>query len=124
MTPLKVIATCTSMLVLGTSAAIAGPCTQQIDDIAKQLAASDAGAGPTKGSPAPTAGDQKGQHPGTSLMSKETEGKATSPDDVLRQGGVKAGASRALESARRLDAEGKEAACIDAVKSAKEQAGL
>src|SRR5262245_15080452 len=105
-------------LIAGAASARAGPCAQQIADVAKQLAASDAGAGPTKGSPAPTAGDQKSQHPGTALMNKETKGKATSPDDVLRQGGIKAEAGKALERARRLDAQGNKAACMAEVDSA------
>lgn len=46
------------------------------------------------------AGDQKGQHPGTSLMSKETKGKASSSQDVQRQTGIKTEASQALERAR------------------------
>ena len=68
-----------TMLVLGTASVAAGPCSQEIADVSKKLAASDAGSGPTIGSPAPIAADQKGQHPGTSLMSKETEGKANLP---------------------------------------------
>lgn len=115
---------CLAMLVLGSAGAIAGACTGEIEQLTKQLAASDAGAGPTKGSPGPTAGDQKGQHPGTSLMSKETEGKATSPADVRSQGGIKAEASKTLAHARELDAKGNDAACRDAVKTAKAQAGL
>jgi len=107
------------VLVLGTAHSSAGPCSQQIADVSKQLAASDAGSGPTTGSPAPIAGDQKGQHPGTSLMSKETEGKAISPQDVQRQTGVKSEASQALEHARALDAQGNEAECMSAVKRAK-----
>jgi hypothetical protein len=112
------------MLILGSAGATAGACTGEIDQLSKQLAASDAGAGPTRGSPAPVAGDQKGQHPGTSLMNKEVEGKATSPADVRRQGGLKAEASRSLAHARDLDAKGQEAACRDAVKTARTQAGL
>jgi hypothetical protein len=118
-----IMVACT-VLVLGTAHSSAGPCSQQIADVSKQLAASDAGSGPTTGSPAPIAGDQKGQHPGTSLMSKETEGKAISPQDVQRQTGVKSEASQALEHARALDAQGNEAECMSAVKRAKELAGL
>lgn len=121
---MKSVAACVSVLALGASAAAAATCTQQIKDVERQLAASDAGAGPTKGTPAPTAGDKKGQHPGTSLMSKRTKNRAISPEDVLRQGGVKADASRALQHARKMNAEGNEAACIDAVKSARQRAGL
>jgi hypothetical protein len=119
----KTVAISATLLALGATGAIAGPCTRQIADVSKQLAARDAGAGPTQGSPAPTAGDQKGRHPATSLIGKETKGKATSPEDALRQGGIKTEASRALERARQLDAQGKEAACMTAVKSARELAG-
>lgn len=122
--PRKSAAALASLLALGTSGAMAGPCARQIDDMAKRLSASDAGAGPTRGHPRPMAGDQKGQHPATSLMSKETKGKATSPDDVLRQGGIKAEASRALDRARRLDAQGKQTACTDAVNKARRLSGL
>ena len=79
---------------------------------------------PATGSPAPVAGDQKVEHSGTSLMSKETEGKAISPQDVQRHSGVKSEASQALEHARALDAQGSEAECMSAVKRAKELAGL
>jgi hypothetical protein len=53
------------VIALGSASASAGPCAQQIEEVTKQLAASDAGTGPTAGSPAPTAGEQKGQHPPT-----------------------------------------------------------
>jgi hypothetical protein len=111
-------------LFLGAAGAAAGPCSEEISDLTKALAAKDAGSGPTTGHAAPMAGDQKGQHPGTSLMSKETEGKATSADDVQRQSGMLADASRELDRARSLDAQGNEAACMNAVKSAKQRAGL
>jgi hypothetical protein len=109
-------------LLAGVADARAGPCSQQIAEVTKQLAASDAGAGPTKGGPAPTAGEQKGAHPGTGLISKETEGKATSPEDVRRQSGIQAEAGKALERARKLDAEGKEAECMTEVRSAEQMA--
>jgi hypothetical protein len=115
---------CLALLALGSAGAIAGACTGEIEHVTKQLAATDAGSGPTKGTSGPTAGDQKGQHPGTSLMSKETEGKAISPGDVRSQSGIKAEASKTLARARELDAKGDEAACRDAVKTAKTQAGL
>lgn len=116
------IALAAGALVAGTAAARAGPCTQQINDVTKLLAKSDAGAGPTKGSPAPTAGGQKGKHPGTALISKEAKGKATAPEDVLRQGGIKSEAGKALERARKLDVAGKEAACMAEVKAARRMA--
>lgn len=109
---------------LSTAGAGAGPCNQEIVAVTKRLAAVDAGSGPTTGNPAPMAGDQKGQHPGTALMSKETEGKATSAQDAQRQSGVKVEASSALDRARAFDAQGKEAECMNEVKKAKQVAGL
>ena len=114
---------CTALL-LSVGRAGAGPCSQEIADVTKKLAATDAGVGPTTGTPGPIAGDQAGRHPGTGLISKETQGKATSPADVQRQSGVRADASHALERARGLDAQGKEAECIDEVKNARQLAGL
>ena len=117
-----VLMTC-AFWALGTANA-AGACNQEILDVTKKLAATDAGSGPTTGNPGPMAGDQKGQHPGTSVISKETADKATSAQDVQRQSGVKADASRALERARALDAQGKEAECMIEVRNAKQLAGL
>ena len=111
-------------LALGTANAGAGPCNQEIMDVTKKLATTDAGSGPSTGKPGSMAGDQKGQHPGTSVISKETEGKATSPQDVRRQSGVKTEASDALERARALDAQGKEAECMNEIRNAKQLAGL
>jgi hypothetical protein len=118
----KIAAALAGLAALGTAPVNAGMCTKEIASVEKQLSASDAGAGPTKGRSAPTAGDQKGQHPPTSTLSKETRNKATSPEDVLRQGGIKAEASKALQTARNLDKQGKEAACMDAVRKAKDLA--
>lgn len=102
------------VFALGSVGASAGPCTQQVTALSKQMAVSDAGSGTTGARPAPTAGDQKGQHPPTSLMSKETEGKATSPEDVQRQTRMKGEASNALALARKLDAQGRPE-CRDAM---------
>jgi hypothetical protein len=110
----ELMAISATVLALTSVSASAGPCTQQITAVSRQMAASDAGAGPTGAKPAPTAGDQRGQHPATSLMSKETEGKATSPEDVQRQTRIKGEASNALALARKLDAEGRHE-CLDAV---------
>jgi hypothetical protein len=96
----KVMAISTTAVALASVSARAGPCTQQIAALSKQMAVSDAGSGPTGARSAPTAGDQKGQHPATSLMSKETEGKATSTQDVQRQTRIKSEASNALALAR------------------------
>ena len=118
-----VLITCAT-LALGTASAGAGPCKQEIMDVTKKLATTDAGSGPSTGNPEPMAGDQKGQHPGTSVISKETQGKATSPQDVQRQSGVKMEATHALERARALDAQGKETECMNEVRNAKRLAGL
>jgi hypothetical protein len=119
----------------------AGPCTTEIDNVAKTLAAKDAGSGPT-GSVAgnmQSAATSVSQHPPTSIMKQQTEGKATSPEDVRRQtagqptaaqqGGTATKsetpmqASSALDRARVLDRQGKEAECIAAVREAKQLAG-
>ena len=123
------------------ASANAGPCTTEIDNVAKTLAAKDAGSGPTGGvaggmSSAPVSGTQ---HPPTSIMKQQTEGKATSPEDVrrqtagqptaARQGGsatksdAPMQASSALDCARMFDQQGKEAECMTAVGEAKQLAG-
>ena len=117
--PIKLSAIAATVLALGSVSASAGPCTQQIAALSKQMAVSDAGSGPTGARPAPTAGDQKGQHPATSLTAKETEGKATSPQDVQRQTRIKGEASNALGLARKLDAGGR-SECMDAVNIAEQ----
>ena len=123
------------------ASANAGPCTTEIDNVAKTLAAKDAGSGPT-GSVAggmQSAATSGSQHPPTSIMKQQTEGKATSPEDVRRQtagqptaaqqGGAATKsetpmqASSALDRARMLDRQGKEAECMAAVREAKQLAG-
>ena len=131
-----------SMALLAFAAsANAGPCTTEIDNVAKTLAAKDAGSGPT-GSAAggmQSAATSGSQHPPTSIMKQQTEGKATSPEDVRRQtagqptaaqqGGTATKsetpmqASSALDRARMLDQQGKEAECMAAVREAKQLAG-
>jgi hypothetical protein len=127
----------------GLSPAISGPCTMEIDGLTKALAAKDAGSGPTVGATgqanAPTG--SSAQHPPTAVMGQETQGKATSPEDVRRQtqGEPPAAqqgmtgtagksdrmdqADKALEQARAFDRQGKEAECMDTVRRAKELAG-
>jgi hypothetical protein len=127
----------------GLSPAISGPCTMEIDGLTKTLAAKDAGSGPTVGATgqanAPTG--SSAQHPPTAVMGRETQGKATSPEDVRRQtqGEPPAAqqgmtgtagksdrmdqADKALEQARAFDRQGKEAECMDTVRRAKELAG-
>ena len=122
--------------VLSATPVIAGPCTIEIEALAKTLAAKDAGSGPTPGANAqaqPSA-NQPPQHPPSAIMSQETQGKATSPEDVRRQtageptavqqgttgaAGDAMAASSALSRARALDQQGKEAECMVAVREAK-----
>ena len=127
-----------SMVLFALAApANAGPCTTEIDTVAKTLAAKDAGSGPTGGAAAgmQSAATSASQHPPTSIMKQQTEGKATSPEDVRRQtagqptaaqqGGAATKsespmqASSALDHARVLDGQGKEAECMAAVREAK-----
>lgn len=130
-----------ALFVLSIGAAAAGPCSTEIDGVAKTMAAKDAGSGPTSGasggSSAPAS--RPDQHPPTSVMSQESQGKATSPEDVRRQTagqptvtqqgttgtaapGSVLDANAALERARMLDRQGKEAECMDAVGQAKQLA--
>jgi hypothetical protein len=128
------------LLAFGMVPAQAGPCTSEIDTVAKLLATKDAGSGPTSGATAPrstSSAAETPQHPPTSRLSKETEGKAASPEDVRRQtagqptvgeasqgargttSGDKSAASAAVERARALDVQGKEVQCMEAAKQAK-----
>jgi hypothetical protein len=52
------------LLILPMGAAVAGPCTTEIDSLTKLMASRDAGAGPTAGA----AGSTSGQHPPTATM--------------------------------------------------------
>jgi hypothetical protein len=132
-----------ALFALGVGSATSGPCTVEIDGLAKTLAAKDAGSGPTAGPSGATqpAGSPSGQHPPSAIMGQESQGKATSPEDVRRQTagqptttqqgttGAATGrgdtieASSALERARMLDRQGKEAECMTAVREAKQLAG-
>src|SRR5262245_53592424 len=132
-----------ALFALGTGSAISGPCTMEIEGLTKTLAAKDAGAGPTSGAAggAQSTASQSGQHPPTSVMTQETQGKATSPEDVQRQtmgqptateqgrtgpaaaAGNTIEASRALDRARALDQQGKEAECVSALGEAKQHVG-
>ncbi len=131
----------TSMAIFAFAApARAGLCTTEIDTVAKTLAVKDAGSGPTgKVAGGMTSAPASGtQHPPTSIMKQQTEGKATSPEDVRRQtaGQPTAAqqgnaatksetpmqASSALDRARMLDGQGKEADCMAAVREAKQLA--
>ena len=75
-----------AVLALGIGTAQAGPCSEQIDNMTKVLASKDAGSGPTSGAgSASTTASPAGQHPPTTAMSQQTQGIATSPEDVRRQ---------------------------------------
>ena len=59
-----------ALFALGLGPATSGPCTSEIDALAKSLSAKDAGAGPTIGAlgQTPSAGGAN-QHPPTATMS-------------------------------------------------------
>jgi hypothetical protein len=124
------------LLVWGASSAIAGPCTTEIDGLTKMISAKDAGSGPTVGAvgQAQAPASSRVEHPPTAVMNQETQGKATSPEDVRRQTqgqptlaqqgstGVATGVHKfdelrqALDRARALDAQGKETECVETVR--------
>jgi hypothetical protein len=123
------------------SSANAGPCGTEIETVTKSLAAADAGSGPTlsPGTTQTQAPSSSRQHPPTAAMRRETEGKATSDQDVRRQtqgqptaaeqgrrGAVNdrmAEVDNALQHARAFDSQGKESECMDSVRKAKELLG-
>jgi hypothetical protein len=133
-----------ALLAVPMSAAVAGPCTVEIENVTKLMAARDAGAGPTTGAGGATGAqhtEPRAQHPPTAIIGQQTQGGATSSQDVQSQnrGGPTAadraqGATRpaaealasaqaALEEARNLDRAGKEAECMDAIGRAKRFGG-
>jgi hypothetical protein len=134
------IAASAAVLALGASSASSGTCTGEIDTVAKMLAARDAGSGPTAGAAGTTQSPATPtpQHPPAAVMGQETQGKATSPEDVRRQtegrptttqqgatgpaAGSAVEASSALDRARALDRQGREAECMEAVSEAKQLA--
>jgi hypothetical protein len=76
-----------ALLALGVSSATAGPCTTEIDNLTKLLAAKDAGAGPSPGASATvgSTGATSNEHPATAAMSEAAKGTATSAEDARRQ---------------------------------------
>jgi hypothetical protein len=66
------LASCALLIPVGSAGA--GQCTSEIDNLAKALAAHDAGSGPSAGSP----GSRMGQHPPTSTMSQADQGGTAS----------------------------------------------
>ena len=75
-----------AVCALGVSSAAAGPCTAEIDNLAKVLASKDAGSGPSPGASggAHSTAEPSG-HPPTAAMSEAAKGTATSAEDVRRQ---------------------------------------
>lgn len=140
-TPILIAACLASTLSAGF--AMAGACTTEIDGLTKAMSTKDAGSGPTGGATGSTATQAQpgqGQHPPAAIMDREAQSKATSPEDVRRQtegrptasgqattntpGGAKlADASAALARAKELDALGREAECMEAVRNARTLAG-
>jgi hypothetical protein len=129
-----------ALLAVPMSAARAGPCAAEIDSVNKLMGARDAGAGPTTGAGGAAVAQPaapRAQHPPTAIIGQQTQGEATSPQDVQSQnrGGptaaeqaqgarrpaaeALASAQAALEEARTLDRASKEAECMDAIGRAK-----
>ena len=76
-----------ALFALGVSSATAGPCTTEIDNVVKVLAAKDAGSGPSPGASAGTRSTAapSNEHPATAAMSEAAKGTATSAEDARRQ---------------------------------------
>lgn len=137
------------LLLAAGSAAAAGLCTAEIENLEKTLASTDAGMGPTGTGtdagaemPAIGVGASTEAHPPTDTMNQAAEGKATSSEDVLQQNqgeptdsdAAEAGqtstaagiddASGSLQRAKELDQKGDEAACMAEIAKAKGALGL
>ena len=146
MKPKTLVLASIALFAVGMNSAMSGPCTVEIEDLTKTLAAKDAGSGPTSGASAATGGTPSAaspaqQHPPTAIMGQEAQAKATSPEDVRRQtagqptttqeattgAGAAPGnmleASNALSRARAFDQQGKEAECMEAAREAKSHVG-
>jgi hypothetical protein len=75
-----------ALFAFDVSSATAGPCTTEIDNLAKVIAAKDADSGPTPGaSSGPSTAAPSNQHPATAAMSEAAKGTATSAEDARRQ---------------------------------------
>jgi hypothetical protein len=131
-------------LVIAASAASAGTCTTEIENLQKKLSSSDAGMGPTGTTGMGTITETGNLHPPTDTMNQATDNKAASSNDVLNQNegaptdsetansqagsGAQfpgaANASDALQRARQFDQAGNEAACMDEIARAKSQFGV
>jgi hypothetical protein len=130
--------------------ALAGPCSDEIATLNRQLGPTDAGMGPTgenamqqsSGNPAsPSGAAQVPTHPPTGAMNEASQNKATSPQDVQQQntgqgtaadtatgaapatGEGSSTAAAALQRAQQLDQAGNEQACMEEVSKAKQALG-
>ena len=77
-----------ALLAVPMSAARAGPCAAEIDSVNKLMGARDAGAGPTTGAGGAAVAQPaapRAQHPPTAIIGQQTQGEATSPQDVQSQ---------------------------------------
>src|SRR5215211_5168653 len=75
-----------AVCALGVSSVAAGPCTTEIDNLAKVLASKDAGSGPTLGASGGTHSTaETSAHPPTGAMNEAAKGSATSAEHVRRQ---------------------------------------
>ena len=76
-----------ALFALGVSSATAGPCTSEIDNLVKIVAAKDAGSGPSPGASGATQSRAAplNEHPATAAMSEAAKGTATSAEDAHRQ---------------------------------------
>ncbi|TCK28994.1 hypothetical protein EV667_3012 [Ancylobacter aquaticus] len=133
---MKMIALCATLSLMA-GAAYAGPCTERIAQIEKDLSATDAGSGPTQSAPAattasdpgvPRAGEAPGTG-GTAGMNATVGNKATSPADVraqtsgqptAAQGGASSAkqVSDAVARAKQADKAGDDNACQKALDEA------
>ena len=132
-----------ALFALGVGSAMSGPCTVEIDGLAKTLASKDAGSGPTVGPSGATqsAGSPSGQHPPSAIMGQgvrarprlpkmsvvkprasrppRSKGRPVRPRGVA----IRIEASSTLRACPNLDRQGKEAECMEAVREAKQLAG-
>src|SRR5439155_7721642 len=77
-----------ALLAVPMSNAVAGPCTTEIENVTKLMAARDAGAGPTTGAGGAAGqqpADRPAQHPPTEIIGRQTQGKGASPQDAQSQ---------------------------------------
>jgi hypothetical protein len=110
MKPSAVLLGACTLLPLLAGTAGAQQCKTEIDNVAKLLAARDAGAGPTTGAAggvggAPPSQAGQPQHPPTGRMGQAIPGGAASPQDVQSQTRGEPTATQKAEGVRQLDAE-------------------